>query len=216
MNNRILLLIVPFVLASLAMGCSSTQSSRGSAAPGGQAAAAPNAQAADAPNAQVAAARPTYTAAPAVGDPKQYQNLQAVIETGKGSFTIEFFPKEAPKTVASFVKLSRDGFYDGLTFHRVEPGFVVQGGDPEGTGGGGPGYTLPAEFNAHKHVRGAVAMARTSDPNSAGSQFYVCLGPAPHLDGQYTVFGQVTKGMENVDKLQIGDKMVKVSVVKKP
>lgn len=205
MKKRILFLVIPMALACLAMGCSSNgrgTSAQTSAEPG-RVAAAPLSK--PQPGA-------TYTAAPPVGDPKEYENLQAVIETEKGNIFIQFFPKDAPQTVASFVKLSRDGFYNGLTFHRVEPGFVVQGGDPTGTGMGGPGYTLPAEFNQHKHVRGTVAMARTQDPNSAGSQFYICLGPAPFLDGQYTVFGEVTKGMENVDKIAKGDRMLKIRI----
>lgn len=203
MKNRIFILIVPFVLAVFAWGCTDKPNAQSG---GGGATPTIHVVGADTPP------KAKYTAAPAVGDVKEYEKLQAVVETEKGNFFVEFFPKDAPKTVASFVKLSRDGFYDGLTFHRVEPGFVVQGGDPTGTGAGGPGYTLPAEFNSHKHVRGAVAMARTQDPNSAGSQFYVCLGAAPHLDGQYTIFGNVTKGMENVDKLVRGDRILKIRI----
>ena len=104
----------------------------------------------------------------------------AVITMEKGGeIKIEFFPEDAPKTVENFVTLAKKGFYDGLTFHRVEPGFVVQGGDPKGNGTGGPGYKIKAEFNKQKHVRGAVAMARSQDPDSAGSQFYITLGPRP-------------------------------------
>jgi peptidyl-prolyl cis-trans isomerase B (cyclophilin B) len=137
----------------------------------------------------------------------------AVISMEKGGeITIELFPGEAPKTVANFVTLAKKGFYDKLTFHRVEPGFVVQGGDPKGNGTGGPGYTIKAEFNAHKHVRGTVAMARSADPDSAGSQFYICLGPASFLDGKYTVFGIVTKGMDVVDGIRIGDRMKSVRI----
>ena len=138
----------------------------------------------------------------------------AVIAMEKGGeITIELFPGEAPKTVANFVALAKKGFYDKLTFHRVEPGFVVQGGDPKGNGTGGPGYTIKAEFNAHKHVRGTVAMARSTDPDSAGSQFYICLGPASFLDGKYTVFGLVTKGMDVVDGIRIGDRMKSVRII---
>ena len=138
----------------------------------------------------------------------------AVIAMEKGGeITIELFPGEAPKTVANFVALAKKGFYDKLTFHRVEPGFVVQGGDPKGNGTGGPGYTIKAEFNAHKHVRGTVAMARSTDPDSAGSQFYICLGPAAFLDGKYTVFGIVTKGMDVVDGIRIGDRMKSVRII---
>lgn len=145
-------------------------------------------------------------------DMSAYDDLQAVIETERGNVVIEFYPQDAPKTVVNFVTLARKGFYDRLTFHRVEPEFVVQGGDPKGTGEGGPGYTIPAEFNKQKHLRGTVAMARTSDPNSAGSQFYICLSPQPSLDNSYTVFGQVVKGMENVDKIKKGDHMLKVRI----
>lgn len=120
------------------------------------------------------------------------------VDTNKGRFSFELFPEDAPGTVENFMKLAREGFYDGTIFHRVVPGFVIQGGDPTGTGRGGPGYTIKAEFNKRRHVAGAVAMARTADPDSAGSQFYVCLAPARHLDGQYTVFGQVIEGMDVV------------------
>lgn len=142
-------------------------------------------------------------------------------ETTKGAFTVVLFPKEAPKTVANFETLVKKGFYNGVKFHRVIPGFVAQGGDPKGTGEGGPGYTIPDELNnTLKHVRGSLAMAKTMAPNSAGSQFYVAFAPIPHLDGKYTVFGQVISGMEVVDKLQstevpgTPDKMLKVQIVK--
>jgi peptidyl-prolyl cis-trans isomerase B (cyclophilin B) len=139
----------------------------------------------------------------------------AVIETAKGVIKIKLFPEEAPKTVANFVKLANKGFYNGLTFHRVEPGFVVQGGDPKGDGSGGPGYTIPDEKNTKlKHNRGAVAMAKTSAPNSAGSQFYIVIDkPAPHLDGGYTVFGQVIAGQNVAEKIAKGDKMTKVYII---
>ena len=138
----------------------------------------------------------------------------AVITMDKGGeITIEFFPEDAPKTVENFVTLAKKGFYDGLAFHRVEPNFVVQGGDPKGNGTGGPGYTIKAEFNKQQHVRGAVAMARSQSPDSAGSQFYVTLAPAHFLDGQYTVFGKVTSGMDVVDKIRKGDKMKSVKIV---
>ena len=138
----------------------------------------------------------------------------AVITLDKGGeIRIEFFPDDAPKTVENFVTLARKGFYDNLTFHRVVPGFVVQGGDPKGNGTGGPGYTIKAEFNANKHVRGSVAMARSAQPDSAGSQFYITYGPQPHLDGSYTVFGKVVAGMEHVDAIQQGDRMKAVRIV---
>ena len=138
----------------------------------------------------------------------------AVITLDNGNeIRMEFFPADAPRTVDNFVTLAGKGFYDGLTFHRVVPDFVVQGGDPKGNGTGGPGHTIPAEFNRNKHVRGAVAMARSQHPDSAGSQFYICYGNTPHLDGSYTVFGQVTSGMEHVDRIKQGDRMKTVAIV---
>ncbi len=143
------------------------------------------------------------------------QEERAVIELEKGGrIVIQFFPHDAPNTVRSFIKLARSGFYDNLTFHRVVPGFVVQGGDPKGDGTGGPGYTLDAEFNDRPHLTGTVAMARSADPNSAGCQFYICLAPQPQLDGKYTVFGEVVEGMEFVHKIEIGDTMKSVRIVK--
>lgn len=120
----------------------------------------------------------------------------------------ELYPDKAPKTVANFEKLANDGFYDGVIFHRVIPGFMIQGGDPTGTGMGGPGHTIPGEFSGNgfaqndlKHTRGVLSMARTMDPNSAGSQFFIMHADAPHLDGQYAAFGKVTDGMDKVDKI---------------
>jgi peptidylprolyl isomerase/peptidyl-prolyl cis-trans isomerase B (cyclophilin B) len=137
----------------------------------------------------------------------------AVITLDSGQqVRIELFPQDAPKTVESFVALARKGFYDGLTFHRVVPDFVVQGGCPKGDGTGGPGYTLKAEFNAQKHVRGTVAMARSQHPDSAGSQFYITYGATPHLDRNYTVFGKVVDGMEHVDQIRQGDRMTSVAI----
>lgn len=130
-----------------------------------------------------------------------------------GEIRLELFPADAPKTVDNFVTLARKGFYNGLTFHRVVPGFVVQGGDPKGNGTGGPGYTIPAEFNQQKHVRGSLAMARSQHPDSAGCQFYITYGAQPHLDGNYTVFGRVVAGMEHVDAIRQGDRMTSVTIV---
>jgi peptidylprolyl isomerase/peptidyl-prolyl cis-trans isomerase B (cyclophilin B) len=129
-----------------------------------------------------------------------------------GEIRLEFFPADAPKTVENFVTLAKKGFYNGLNFHRVVSDFVVQGGCPKGNGTGGPGYTIKAEFNKQKHVRGTLAMARSQDPDSAGSQFYICYGNTPHLDGQYTVFGKVVSGMELVDRIKQGDKMTSVTI----
>ena len=123
-----------------------------------------------------------------------------------------FYSEEAPQHSAAFMKLADAGFYDGLAFHRVEPGFVIQGGDPKGDGTGGPGYNLKAEFNERPHVRGTVAMARASSPDSAGSQFYICLDDARFLDKQYTVFGQLTDGFDTLDAIRRGDTMTTVKI----
>ena len=130
----------------------------------------------------------------------------------EGVIEMELYPDSAPQHVASFLDLIGKGYYDGLNFHRVVSGFVVQGGCPKGTGTGGPGYAIPAEFNERPHLSGSLAMARSADPDSAGSQFYICLAPQPGLDGQYTVFGQVTSGFELVQKIRQGDKMAKLTV----
>ena len=125
----------------------------------------------------------------------------ATMKTSEGDIRIELFDEDAPETVANFRKLAEDGFYDGLTFHRVIPDFMVQGGCPEGTGTGGPGYMFDDEFNDHKVVRGALAMANAG-PNTNGSQFFIVTADScPHLDGKHTVFGQVTDGMDVVDAI---------------
>jgi peptidyl-prolyl cis-trans isomerase B (cyclophilin B) len=127
--------------------------------------------------------------------------MNATLQTNHGAVAIELFPGEAPKTVENFAKLARDGFYDGVVFHRVIPDFMVQGGDPTGTGTGGPGYTFEDEFNEHKVERGALAMANAG-PNTNGSQFFIVTADAcPWLDGKHTVFGRVTSGMDVVDAI---------------
>ncbi len=133
---------------------------------------------------------------------------KAVIHTNLGSIELEFYSDVAPKHVENFKKLARDKFYDGSTFHRVVPNFVIQGGDPNSKdddrsndGMGGPGYTIAAEFNKRPHKRGTLSMARRQDPNSAGSQFFICLKELPNLDHKYTVFGNVIKGMDVVDRI---------------
>jgi len=135
---------------------------------------------------------------------------QAIIETDRGKLTFDLFPDAAPKTVARFSELVKKGFYNGLTFHRVVPKFLVQGGDPSGDGTGGSGQKIPAEFNEKKHMVGTAGMARTRDPDSADSQFYICLEAQPFLDGKYTVFGQVVEGLEVLAKIQENDVMRKV------
>jgi peptidyl-prolyl cis-trans isomerase B (cyclophilin B) len=159
--------------------------------------------------------RPTVTkpTAAEVAAAKAAGTRHATITTDKGVIEVDLFGADEPLTVANFVKLAKAKFYDGLIFHRVEPGFVIQGGDPEGTGMGGPGYTINLEVSPkHKHIEGALAMASTSAPNSAGSQFYITLAPAPSLDGKYAVFGQVTKGMDVVKNIAKGDKMLSIVV----
>lgn len=128
--------------------------------------------------------------------------------------TLELYPEEAPKTVENFVSLVKKGFYDGLKFHRVIPGFVAQTGCPYGTGTGGPGYTIPCETagNPHKHERGALSMAHRGK-DTGGSQFFICYEPQPHLNGVHTVFGKVTDNMEAVDRILQGDRMEKVEII---
>ncbi len=145
-------------------------------------------------------------------DDQGLSHATAVIQTTRGKIKYKFYTKDAPQTVHRIAQLIQSGFYNGLIFHRVVPGFVVQGGDPTGTGTGGSGTKLPAEFNQRKHVMGTVAMARAQDPNSADSQFYITLGTHPHLDGNYTVFGQLTEGQEVANQLQVGDRMTTVSI----
>ena len=151
--------------------------------------------------------------APQATDPGVPDGSQVKIDLDGGSVIINLLPEVAPNTVANFKVLAGIGFYDGLTFHRVIPGFMAQGGDPSGNGTGGPGYSIKAEFSDTRHVRGTVAMARSQHPDSAGSQFYICFDAHPHLDNQYTVFGQVTEGMDVVDKVKIGTKINKMSVL---
>jgi peptidyl-prolyl cis-trans isomerase B (cyclophilin B) len=139
---------------------------------------------------------------------KKMAETRAIIETKFGNIEIRFFPDVAPNHVNSFIELAKKGFYDGTTFHRVIPGFMIQGGDPNSKdadrsrhGMGGPGYTIKAEFNQKPHKRGTLSMARAADPDSAGSQFFICVADAPFLDRQYTVFGEVVSGMEVADKI---------------
>jgi cyclophilin family peptidyl-prolyl cis-trans isomerase len=164
--------------------------------------------------------------------------VAVAIETASGVIELELYPDKAPRTVENFVKLVRASYYDGVLIHRVEPGFVVQAGDPQTVGlsakelrgilarqksqtprstdppigAGGPGWTIPLEISDLRHERGVIAMARSADPDSAGSQFYITLGEAPHLDGGYAVFGKVTAGMDVVDKLAVGDEILKVRI----
>jgi len=132
----------------------------------------------------------------------KYAKAKGTITTKFGTITVKFFPDLAPMHVKNFITLAEAGFYNGTPFHRVIPGFMIQGGDPSGSGAGGPGYTIPAEFTrAKKHTAGILSMARTSNPNSAGSQFFVMVADSPHLDGQYSIFGEVVEGMDVVNKI---------------
>ncbi|MCP5094350.1 MAG: peptidylprolyl isomerase [Chloroflexi bacterium] len=144
-------------------------------------------------------------------DPKK--NYAVSMETNKGTIEIELFAQHAPKTVNNFVFLIREGYYDGVSFHRVISNFVIQGGDPTGSGAGGPGYRFGDEFagNPHKHGTGYLSMANAG-PGTNGSQFFVTHSPQPHLDGRHTVFGKVTSSMDVVNAIRQGDKMTKVTV----
>ena len=149
----------------------------------------------------------------------------AIITMEKGGeIVLELWRQDAPRHVENFMKLASQKFYDGQRVHRVEPNFVVQFGDPQSKtlplndpkmGSGGPGYTIKAEFNKRSFDRGVLGMARADDPNSAGSQVYIMLGPAPHLNGKYTAFGQVTKGMDIADQIRVGDRIKAIKVVEK-
>lgn len=138
----------------------------------------------------------------------------ATIETAKGNLVLELFAAETPITVNNFVCLARDGFYDGVTFHRVIPGFMAQGGDPTGTGAGGPGYNFDDEFSQKKHETGTLSMANAG-PGTNGSQFFITYAPQPHLNGHHSVFGQLTEGMDVLKNLTNGDVMTKVTIEEK-
>jgi len=144
------------------------------------------------------------------------KSYAATIKTNRGDIELDFFAAEAPRTVNSFIFLARDGYYDGLTFHRVIPGFVAQGGCPHGTGTGGPGYTFEDETksNPYKHEAGSLSMANAG-PNTNGSQFFICHEAQPHLNGKHTVFGKVTKGMDVVLSLEQGDFMEEILITEK-
>lgn len=154
--------------------------------------------------------------APTKPDVDASKKYTAVIKTNKGEIICELYTKDAPLSVTNFIRLAKEGFYNGLTFHRVVPDFVIQGGDPTGTGSGGPGYTIPAEIK-QPHKEGALAWARTGDEvnpqrRSSGSQFYITLKATPFLDGAYTVFGQTVKGMEIVKNIKQGDLIENVDI----
>jgi peptidyl-prolyl cis-trans isomerase B (cyclophilin B) len=141
------------------------------------------------------------------------KSYTATIETDRGDIVVQLYPQHAPKTVNNFVFLAREGYYDGVTFHRVIGDFMIQGGDPTGTGRGGPGYTFEDETrgNPLRHERGVLSMANAG-PNTNGSQFFITHSPQPHLDGRHTVFGKVTEGQDVVDSIRQGDRMTKVTI----
>jgi len=141
------------------------------------------------------------------------KTYRATIATDRGDIVLELYPEHAPNTVNNFVALARDGFYDGVTFHRVISGFMIQGGDPTGTGRGGPGYQFEDEVrgNPLRHEKGVISMANAG-PNTNGSQFFITHGPQPHLDGRHTVFGRVVEGQDVVDAVRQGDAMTSVTV----
>ena len=139
------------------------------------------------------------------------ESYVATISTAKGDIIVELFADKAPSTVNNFVFLAREGFYDGVTFHRVIPDFMAQGGDPTGTGSGGPGYKFADEFTEHTHVTGALSMANAG-PNTNGSQFFITYAPQPHLDGHHSVFGQLIEGMEALKKLENGDIITRITI----
>ncbi|MFQ6116277.1 MAG: peptidylprolyl isomerase, partial [bacterium] len=144
-------------------------------------------------------------------DTQKLKKAKALIKTNRGGIEIKLFTEQAPLTVLNFVQLAQEGFYDGLTFHRVVPNFVIQAGDPRGDSWGSPGYSIRSEFNKHPYIRGTVGMA-SAGKDTEGCQFFITHSPQPHLDGRYTAFGQVTSGMEVVDAIQEGDVMELVAI----
>ncbi|HUV44946.1 MAG TPA: peptidylprolyl isomerase [Dehalococcoidales bacterium] len=152
----------------------------------------------------------SYSAPPpmTIDSGKQYV---ATIETEKGNIGLELFAGDVPETVNNFVFLAREGFYDGTTFHRVIPGFMAQGGDPTGTGSGGPGYRFADEFTKHTHVTGALSMANAG-PNTNGSQFFITYAPQNHLDGKHSVFGQLTDGTDVLEAVKQGDTIIRIVI----
>lgn len=173
---------------------------------------APTTSTSPAPQASNVAAPATNAQPDLTVDANGLSKATVVMTTTQGVIRYKFYPKDAPNTVKRMIELINQGFYNGLVFHRVVPGFVIQGGDPQGTGMGGSGQKLKAEFNERKHIEGAVAMARAMDPDSADSQFYISLGTHPHLDRSYTVFGQAIEGVDVAKKIQVGDKINSIRI----
>ena len=210
----VLLLTAVAALLTAAAACSDEEETAPTATPRGTA--TPGSAATTGPAADQYATPPALAIDPA-------KSYVAVLETDKGTIRIKLLPDIAPQTVNSFVFLAREGYFDGVTFHRVLPGFVAQGGDPTGTGRGGPGYNLPDEFSDRPIDKGVVAMANTGQPNSGGSQFFITYVRRADLDGKYTAFGEVIEGMDVAEKLTPrnpdqnpnappGDRMIKVTI----
>jgi cyclophilin family peptidyl-prolyl cis-trans isomerase len=224
-SRALALLVLLILVVSLAAGCAQEP--------------AAEAPPTEAPDAAQDAVPETQEEDMHVSEVKVEPGTIVVMETSRGTIKLELYPDVAPNHAATFVELGEQGFYDGVKFHRIIQGFMAQGGDPntkkyspeevasmvavseggkapEGSrselGTGGPGFTLEQEFNEKKHVRGTLSAARSQDPNSAGSQFFICFAPQPSLDGQYTVFGQVVEGMDVVDALKVGDEIESVKV----
>ena len=209
-NLNISIWVALSILTVSATGCKKETTALPTTAPVAQQAAptsSPTAMVAGSENKATEQKIPDLTTDPASG----LSRATVTITTDKGKIKYKFFAKEAPKTSTRIVELIQKGFYNGLTFHRVED-WVIQGGDPTGTGTGGSGQRLKAEFNLRKHREGTLGMARSADPDSADSQFYIVFGTQPHLDNNYTVFGQVTEGMDVARKIQRGDKMSTVTI----
>jgi len=201
-----ILLLVAAAIAALAVACGSGNDDATDATATAPAATQPAAQSTQ-PAAQATQSGgqvKSYAAAPpmTIDQSKRYV---ATIKMDIGDIKLELYPKDAPQHVNSFVFLARDGYYDGVTFHRVIPGFVAQAGDPTGTGRGGPGYTIPDEVNSRKFLDGTLGMAKTGAPNSGGSQWFIDYAPQPNLDGGFTVFGQLIEGRDVLDKIQPRD-----------
>jgi len=215
-GTAVLLLTAVATLLTVAAACGDDEETAPTATPRGTATPGATGAAPSSPAAR------QYATPPALAIDAQ-KSYVAVLETDKGVIRIKLLPDIAPQTVNSFVFLAREGYFDGVTFHRVLPGFVAQGGDPAGTGRGGPGYNLPDEFSDRPIDKGIVAMANTGAPNSGGSQFFITYTRQERLDGKYTVFGEVIEGMDVAEKLTPrdpdanpnappGDRMIKVTI----
>lgn len=160
-------------------------------------------------------ARNSDTLANPTKDYSQIDSIYAVMKLHEGTLKIALDFKAAPKTVANFVGLAQKGFYNGIMFHRVIPGFMIQAGDPKGDGTGGPGYRIPDEINTLTHEIGSLSMANTGEPNSGGSQFFICHRPQMHLDGKHTVFGRVVEGLDVIYRVEQGDPIIDLQIIEK-